>query len=68
MTTSCVYNVELGDGQGTFSVYCDTTTDGGGWMVFQRRQEGSVDFYRNWTDYQNGFGDLNRNWINTSSN
>ena len=39
-------------------VYCDTTTDGGGWLVFQRRQDGTVDFFRNWVDYKHGFGNL----------
>ena len=26
--------------------------------MFQKRLDGSVDFYLNWTEYQNGFGNL----------
>ncbi|XP_051554686.1 tenascin-R isoform X2 [Myxocyprinus asiaticus] len=39
-------------------VYCDMTTDGGGWIVFQRRQNGLTDFSRKWSDYKIGFGNL----------
>ncbi|XP_022107438.1 ficolin-2-like [Acanthaster planci] len=58
-TTSGVYTVQPADEKEPFSVYCDMDTDGGGWTVFQRRQDGSVDFYRDWESYRQGFGDLN---------
>jgi hypothetical protein len=58
-----VYTINL-DGRGSFQVRCDMQTDGGGWTVFQRRQDASVDFYRGWKDYKNGFGNLNGNfWL-----
>ncbi|GFO43084.1 ficolin-1-like [Plakobranchus ocellatus] len=42
----------------SFPYLCDTTTDGGGWIVIQRRMKGNVNFYRDWASYKKGFGSL----------
>ena len=42
-------------------VYCDTTSGGGGWLVIQRRDKRYfTSFHRAWTEYVDGFGDLNK--------
>ena len=53
---------------GTFAsldVYCDMTTDGGGWIVIQRNRKNSkLNFNKNWKEYEDGFGDLNEDfWV-----
>ena len=46
------------------SVYCDQTADCGGWTIFQRRTDGSVDFFRDWEHYKQDFSSLqNDHWL-----
>ncbi|XP_052082691.1 fibrinogen-like protein A isoform X2 [Mytilus californianus] len=52
---SGVYKISPDNGS-SFDVYCDMDIDDGRWTVFQRRQDGKVDFYRGWKDYEDGFG------------
>ncbi|XP_076113571.1 ficolin-1-like [Mytilus galloprovincialis] len=52
---SGVYKVFPKHTQG-IDVYCEMVLDEGHWTVFQRRENGYVDFYRGWNDYKSGFG------------
>lgn len=48
----------VGIGRTPYEVWCEMEKFGGGWLVIQRRFNGSVDFYRKWMEYRNGFGDV----------
>ncbi|XP_067165465.1 tenascin isoform X4 [Apteryx mantelli] len=57
-TASGLYTIYLnGDKAQPLQVFCDMGEDGGGWIVFLRRQNGKEDFYKNWRTYVAGFGD-----------
>ncbi|KAA8588406.1 microfibril-associated glycoprotein 4 [Etheostoma spectabile] len=64
---SDIYNNDNGRPSGVYTiypigatsavqVYCDMDSKGGRWMVFQRRMDGTVNFYRGWDQYKTGFG------------
>ncbi|XP_064536686.1 fibrinogen-like protein 1 [Drosophila montana] len=57
-STTGIYRIKL-PGLDSFYVPCDARFAGSGWLVIQRRMDGSVNFFRNWSDYQVGFGALN---------
>ena len=47
----------------TANVYCNMTTDDGGWTVIQRNRKNSqLSFNKNWREYEEGFGDLNKDF------
>ncbi|GFU06555.1 hypothetical protein NPIL_592422 [Nephila pilipes] len=49
---------------GPLEVYCDISPDGGPWILVQNRFNGSESFFRDWTEYKSGFGQLNSEfWI-----
>ncbi|KAH8402910.1 hypothetical protein KR222_000032, partial [Zaprionus bogoriensis] len=45
-------------GPDPITVACDAETRDGGWTIILRRQDGSEDFYRDWSDYKEGFGTI----------
>ncbi|GLD73572.1 angiopoietin-4-like protein [Lates japonicus] len=63
-SASGLYYIYIGNSSEPVQVYCDMVTGGGGWTVFQRRFNGSMDFQRSWREYKMGFGDvLGEHWL-----
>ncbi|XP_066915408.1 ryncolin-4-like [Clytia hemisphaerica] len=68
-TASGIYRIAPGGV--IMDVYCDMNSTypssnwrRGGWVVIQKRIDGSTNFYRNWENYKNGFGYLqNEHWL-----
>lgn len=54
-----IYNIQAPQySNESFPAVCDLRTEGGGWTVIQQRKDGSENFYRNWNDYVEGFGNI----------
>ncbi|KAM9703341.1 microfibril-associated glycoprotein 4-like [Menidia menidia] len=51
---SGVYTIYPIGSTSAVQVYCDMDSHGGRWTVFQRRMDGSVNFYRAWDQYRAG--------------
>ena len=60
-TMSGIYNITkfCGNCKSVVQGYCDARSGGCGWLVVQRRKDGSVSFNRGWVEYEEGVGDLN---------
>ncbi|XP_027696121.1 angiopoietin-2 isoform X2 [Vombatus ursinus] len=57
LTTNGIYTLTFPNSTDEVKAYCDMETNGGGWTVIQRREDGSTDFQRTWKEYKMGFGD-----------
>lgn len=51
-TTSGIYLLRPQNSNRLLQAWCDQTGTQAGWTVMQRRQDGSVNFFRNWEQYK----------------
>ncbi|XP_039447460.1 angiopoietin-related protein 1-like [Culex pipiens pallens] len=58
---SGVYSIEI-DRFVVVRLYCEQELQDGGWMVFQSRMHGTVDFNRSYAEYRSGFGNVSHEY------
>ncbi|XP_052864057.1 fibrinogen-like protein A [Anopheles cruzii] len=56
---SGAYIIQANDESNPLMVYCQRDVkDGDSWLVIQHRFDGSLNFFRNWKEYRDGFGNI----------
>uniref|UniRef100_A0A665UF94 Angiopoietin-like 6 n=1 Tax=Echeneis naucrates TaxID=173247 RepID=A0A665UF94_ECHNA len=57
-TISGIYLLRPQSANRLMQAWCEQSRAQGGWTVIQRRLDGSVNFFRTWEQYKQGFGNL----------
>uniref|UniRef100_A0AAY4DM04 Fibrinogen C-terminal domain-containing protein n=1 Tax=Denticeps clupeoides TaxID=299321 RepID=A0AAY4DM04_9TELE len=57
-STSGIYLLRPQNTNRLLQAWCEHSRADGGWTVIQRRLDGSVNFFRTWEQYKQGFGNL----------
>uniref|UniRef100_A0A8C4T5L6 Fibrinogen C-terminal domain-containing protein n=1 Tax=Erpetoichthys calabaricus TaxID=27687 RepID=A0A8C4T5L6_ERPCA len=67
-TTSGIYLIRPRNVNQLLQVWCEQSYQNGGWAVIQKRQDGSVNFFRTWEHYKQGFGNIDGEyWLGLDS-
>ncbi|KAG7330569.1 hypothetical protein KOW79_006791 [Hemibagrus wyckioides] len=62
--TSGMYLLKPDGSDKLMQAWCEQDVDNGGWTIIQRRKDGSVNFFRNWESYKQGFGNIDgEHWL-----